>query len=107
MARDLATMTVSAGAEEKKIEQRLEKMRVEGFTRRFWGKDHTLWTKNAAEAKAVSGYMGWLSSVNDMIDHPEPIEALKEGLAKEGVEQVVLMGMGGSSLAPEVFARTF
>lgn len=86
---------------------RLEKMRTDAFTRRFWAKDATLWSARAEDAKGISGFMGWLGAVDAVLSDRSAIEGLVRGLPKGEFDHVVLMGMGGSSLAPEVFARTF
>jgi len=70
-------------------------------TRRLWARDATLWT-GADEAK----WLDWL----DVIDHQRhampQILAFADEVAREGFTRALLLGMGGSSLAPEVYART-
>lgn len=92
---------------DEKLEATLDRMRVESFTHRLWDKDPTLWSKDPKDAKGISGFMGWLRSIEDLLEHHDAFAALSQAVAKDGIETVLLMGMGGSSLAPEVFARTF
>jgi transaldolase/glucose-6-phosphate isomerase len=99
-----AELSLMSGANAS--EARLEKMRTEAFTRRFWNKDATLWSSRPEDQKAISGFMGWLGAVDNVLADSS-IETLVRGLPKGEIDHVVLMGMGGSSLAPEVFARTF
>ena len=66
--------------------------------------DATLWGA-AAEAEA-SKRLGWVDAVSTSRPLVEEIVALRDVLRAKGVTRVVLAGMGGSSLAPEVIART-
>ncbi|MGH9783553.1 MAG: bifunctional transaldolase/phosoglucose isomerase, partial [Terriglobia bacterium] len=69
--------------------------------RRLWARDATLWT-NADEAE----WLGWL----DVTEDPKNVERFRsvaEDVKAAGFSHVLLLGMGGSSLCPEVLARTF
>lgn len=102
----LAQLAVS-GADDTAVKGRLETLRKEGYVRRMWAHDARLYGASRADDPAVAGFMGWLDVTERMLAHPEPLLKLARELAAEKVESVVLMGMGGSSLAPDVFARTF
>jgi transaldolase / glucose-6-phosphate isomerase len=69
---------------------------------RVWERDPTLWT-GADEAK----WLGWLDEPNRMRERAAELSAFADDVADEGFDAVVLLGMGGSSLAPEVLRRTF
>jgi hypothetical protein len=69
---------------------------------RIWERDPTVWT-GADEAK----WLGWLDEPNRMRERAPETSAFADGVADEGFDAVVLLGMGGSSLAPEVIRRTF
>jgi hypothetical protein len=69
---------------------------------RIWERDPTVWT-GADEAK----WLGWLDEPTRMAERVEDLESFSEEVADEGLDAVVLLGMGGSSLAPEVLRRTF
>ncbi|WP_313821273.1 glucose-6-phosphate isomerase [Citricoccus sp.] len=71
---------------------------------RLDGKDHTLWGP-AAEEEA-SKRLGWMDLFEDSRALIPQIEELRDQLSAEGISRVVLAGMGGSSLAPEVIAAT-
>ncbi|HEY7398267.1 MAG TPA: hypothetical protein VH538_08195 [Gaiellaceae bacterium] len=68
---------------------------------RIWGHDASLWTGNDE-----AGWLGWLDEPSRMAEDVELLEQFVDGLAGE-IDAVVLFGMGGSSLAPEVIRRTF
>ena len=69
---------------------------------RIWERDPTVWT-GADEAK----WLGWLDEPRRMSERVGELESFADSVADEGLDAVVLLGMGGSSLAPEVIRRTF
>jgi transaldolase/glucose-6-phosphate isomerase len=74
------------------------------FGKRLWRGDASLWvTGPAAE---ISDRLGWLRLPESMPARIPAFRAFAEDIRAEGVERVVLLGMGGSSLAPELFQRT-
>ena len=80
----------------------LEDWRAKDKIRRLWARDASLWT-NGDESK----WLGWLDITYDQVAHIAPLQALAEDVKKTGFKYALLLGMGGSSLGPEVLARTF
>lgn len=75
--------------------------------RRFWQKDPTLWKSDVASAEAITGFMGWLESPHSMVARIGQMHGFKRDLMKAGFTHILLMGMGGSSLAPLIFERSY
>ncbi len=71
-------------------------------TARLWRRDASLWT-DADESR----WLGWLSAADDFAREIGELQAFSTELRAEGVRHVLLLGMGGSSLCPEVLAETF
>ncbi|CAN5913123.1 hypothetical protein BH23ACT2_BH23ACT2_10380 [soil metagenome] len=71
---------------------------------RLWAGDHTLWGDDATE---IADRLGWLTVIDDMAADAERLDAVAERAVADGFTHLVVMGMGGSSLFPEVVARTF
>lgn len=69
---------------------------------RIWAKDPSVWT-NDDESK----WLGWLHVVEEQFELTEIYRAFHDDIAQAGFTDVLLMGMGGSSLCPEVLAMTF
>jgi glucose-6-phosphate isomerase len=67
--------------------------------------DPTLWGDAAVSEASIR--LGWIGLPDTSRPLVEPIETLRAELAAEGVDRVVLCGMGGSSLAPEVITATY
>jgi glucose-6-phosphate isomerase len=78
--------------------------RAAGVLRRIWSRDHTVW---ALEPDEISNRLGWLDVHVRMQTQVPGLNAFRADLIKEGFTHALLLGMGGSSLAPELFARTF
>ena len=73
-----------------------------GKVRRLWSRDATLWT-GGDEAS----WLGWLGIADDQLEHFERLEAIARDGREGGFTHALLLGMGGSSLAPEMLARSF
>jgi glucose-6-phosphate isomerase len=71
---------------------------------RLAARDHTLWQDDPTE---VADRLGWLDCPVDMRAALDGLDAFAEASRADGLERVVVLGMGGSSLFPEVLARTF
>ena len=69
---------------------------------RLWERDASLWS-NTDEAD----WLGWLNIVQQSLEQLDTVQSAVRGLLDSGIKQVVLLGMGGSSMAPEVLYETF
>ena len=85
---------------EKQVGEIAEDWRARGNIRRLWQGDKSLWT-NADEDR----WLGWLDSVDD--EAIAGYAAFAQDVKRDGFKDAVLLGMGGSSLGPEVLATTF
>ncbi len=85
---------------QKAVDAELDSWRAQGRIRRLWAKDATLWT-GGDEGKWVN----WLDIAGRELAKADQYKKLAELAAK--FDHVLLLGMGGSSLGPEVFAETF
>jgi transaldolase/glucose-6-phosphate isomerase len=75
---------------------------ADGGTRRLWEKDASLWT-GADEQK----WLGWLDAIDAGRRLLPTLTEIAAGVRRDGFTHALLLGMGGSSLCPEVLARTF
>ena len=87
---------------EKAVVASLESWRHDGNVRRLWAGDARLWT-GSDEAK----WLGWLNIAEEQRKRIGSLASLAEDIRQQGFSHIVLLGMGGSSLGPEVFAETF
>lgn len=71
---------------------------------RLWDKDHTIWKPDPTE---ISNRLGWLTVAEHMRDRAVPLTGFARSISEGQFSHVVLLGMGGSSLGPEVLRATF
>jgi transaldolase/glucose-6-phosphate isomerase len=77
----------------------------ERVARRIWSKDDTLW--GPAGQAEVADRLGWLTAHETYEEEVDDLESFAEEAVRDGFTDTVLLGMGGSSLAPEVLRRSF
>jgi transaldolase/glucose-6-phosphate isomerase len=83
---------------------RLEKDKI---VRRIWDKDATVWKQEATHQQIINSRLGWLDIVNAEPAFYDPLLQLQNDVQARGYSHVLLLGMGGSSLAAEVMRQTF
>jgi glucose-6-phosphate isomerase len=86
------------------LDERLPGLVEARFASRLAAQDDTLWGPDAQPEASIR--LGWVHPAAASRPLVEPILALRDELRAQGVDRVVLAGMGGSSLAPEVITRT-
>src|SRR5262249_13038831 len=84
------------------IKAATRRWRDAGFVRRLWQRDKRVWTAHDEDR-----WLGWLDSVNLGLRSLHDYAAFADEVRREGFTDAVLLGMGGSSLGPEVLATTF
>jgi len=87
---------------EKDVQAALENWRKEGKVRRLWAADASLWTE-ADEAN----WLGWLEIVDKQLKGVAHLQDFADDVRHSGFTDALLLGMGGSSLGPEVLGETF
>ncbi|MFA5889875.1 MAG: glucose-6-phosphate isomerase [Actinomycetota bacterium] len=92
----------SLGALSGAVEERASAAERDDIVARMWRKDHTVWKPSPAE---ISDRLGWLDVVDAMRDRVVDLIAFRNGVLTAGFTHALLLGMGGSSLAPEVMRR--
>ena len=90
---------------EPRVADRVAKAAQDDVARRIWRKDDTLW--GPAGQAEVANRLGWLTILDSMNEDLADLQAFAAEVRDEGTTDVVLLGMGGSSLAPEVIRRSF
>ncbi|MFA6111113.1 MAG: hypothetical protein WDA75_20340, partial [Candidatus Latescibacterota bacterium] len=86
------------------VEAVLARLRRERIVPRILDRDHTVWRDDPTE---ITNRLGWLDSPTAMVLHLPAIREVMAAAVRDGCTHALLLGMGGSSLAPEVFRRVF
>jgi transaldolase/glucose-6-phosphate isomerase len=84
------------------VRESLAEWEAYGKSRRLWARDASLWT-----GKDEAQWLGWLGITNDQLAHIRRLTGITEVAKNAGFTHVVLLGMGGSSLCPDVMRTTF
>ena len=92
MLRDPDVASALAGLEQSQVISRI------------WSGDHTVWKPDPTE---ITDRLEWLTVTDLMREQAPDLEAFAKEVKDEGFRHFVLLGMGGSSLGPEVLRQTF
>jgi len=84
------------------VKTNIDDWRAAGKVRRLWQRDASLWT-----GTDEANWLGWLGITEDQIAHSQKLRQVAEEVKNEGFTDILLLGMGGSSLCPEVLRMTF
>src|SRR4029077_3202826 len=84
------------------VKSEVNNWRAEGKVSRLWERDASLWSDSDE-----GNWLGWLTIADDQLAHLHELTAVAEDARKGGFSHVLLLGMGGSSLCPEVLKMTF
>jgi transaldolase/glucose-6-phosphate isomerase len=94
----------SLGTHEPAVDAALDEMVQDRIIARIWAHDHTVWKPEPTE---ITDRLGWLHIAEAMSEQVPLLESLVDGVIDDGYTDVLVLGMGGSSLAPEVFSKVF
>src|SRR5689334_12410578 len=78
-----------------------------GVVDRIWARDPSLWKEDPLQQKVIRNSLGWLTVAREMIRATGELRNFAEEIRSEGFSHVMVCGMGGSSLCPEVWRRTY
>jgi len=92
------------GAYQANVNAALTQMAEQNVMARIWAHDHTVWKPEPTE---IANRLGWLHIAEAMLENVSRLEELTMAVRADSYSHALLLGMGGSSLAPEVFRITF
>jgi len=86
------------------LETTIQQLTDDNILTRIWQKDYTVWKPDPTE---ISNRLGWLTTIEEMLPLAADLEEMAQVVRDAGFQDVVLLGMGGSSLAPEVLRTSY
>jgi len=98
---------VSANRLREAVAARLKRLAADQTVRSLWNKDLSIWQADNETKARIADRLGWLGSAEAIAPEVEELRRFAKALASGGFTDAALLGMGGSSLAPFVFARVF
>ncbi|HEV3377054.1 MAG TPA: bifunctional transaldolase/phosoglucose isomerase [Thermoleophilaceae bacterium] len=84
---------------------KIEQAESEAVAKRVWQRDESLW--GGPGVPEIGNRLGWLTISEKMLEHAPELNQFVEQVKAEGFTDAVLLGMGGSSLGPEVIRRSY
>lgn len=90
---------------EEGVAARMRRWEEERIGQRLWAKDHTVWTPEPVPE--LTDRLGWLTLPDSMEAELPRLESFAAEARADGIERVFVLGMGGSSLAPDVYSLVF
>jgi transaldolase/glucose-6-phosphate isomerase len=99
-------VSVHLGAHQSKVDEAMQRIEKEKFVERIWKKDAALWKDDDAHKKIIANSLGWLTVAEQMTKVAPELAAFADSV-KGDFDNIVVLGMGGSSLCSEVTRRVF
>lgn len=99
--------SASLGTLQTNVDERLSRLDSEKLAEGIWSGDVTLWPADAKARTEIAQRLGWLQAVETMEGETPRLREFAEEIRSSGFTNAVLLGMGGSSMAPLVFATCF
>ncbi|TAM56329.1 bifunctional transaldolase/phosoglucose isomerase [bacterium] len=100
-------ITCALGYSKGSADQALSRLGENRFDQRLWAHDATLWSNQPAHVKIIENALGWLDAPQALLEHVADLQSFAAEVKAAGLTDAVVLGMGGSSLAPDVFRLTF
>ncbi len=106
LASGAERVALSLGTHKADVDAAIETLAKGDFLKKLWAKDPAPWTTDAKAADIIKHALGWLDVPQHLIEHVPDLLAFAQEM-RAHVAHVVVLGMGGSSLAPDVMGDTF
>ncbi|HET8821273.1 MAG TPA: bifunctional transaldolase/phosoglucose isomerase [Thermoleophilaceae bacterium] len=90
---------------EPAIIERIRRAQADNVAQHIWARDESLW--GGPGVPEIGNRLGWLTISEKMLEHAAELREFAESAKADGLEEAVLLGMGGSSLGPEVIRRSY
>jgi glucose-6-phosphate isomerase len=89
------------------VRDAVDELTASEAVRRLFERDTSMWSDAGDVQRAIAERLGWLDVAGGRPEWSRQLDAFAAGVRDDGIDRIVLAGMGGSSLAPEVFATVF
>ncbi len=107
LGAQLDRVTYSLGAMQSQVDESLKGLNEKNLVRRIWAKDPTVWHQNPEHQQIIRNALGWLTISQEQLPQVARLQTVAKDIQEAGFQHVLLLGMGGSSLCPEVLRMTY
>lgn len=105
MAGRVTSFTITPGPLTQAFDQSCGQLEQLGFAEALWQKRLDRWTPDPAVQQLIANRLGWVNAIDFIDTSRARLIACADAVRRDGLTDIVLMGMGGSSLAPEVLRQ--
>lgn len=99
--------SIQLGPLKERVTEALKELKSQKAIDRLWQKDATLWKNDPKHIQVIQNRLGWLASIDWLLGEVKTLLDFQQKVRLAKFDHAVLLGMGGSSLAPEVLRQTF
>ena len=103
----MTDFSIDPGASAPALDTVFSQLNGDAFADKLWARHTDLWSSDYRVGQAIANRLGWLDGVEFATSQLPRVQAFVRRVRAQRFTDVVLFGMGGSSLAPEVFHRLF
>jgi len=103
----MPSVSIFAGQLQENLNNQFTSFASHSIIKRLWEKDYTVWRSEEAHKKSILNRLGWLNSMDLMKANVDSLISFAVDIKNAGCTHVVVLGMGGSSLCPDVCRATF
>ncbi len=107
LSANIGKQTINFAKAKKEASAAMKSLNEKQYTRRLFAKDPYLWSDDPEQIEEIKIRLGWLDSMEYFLSKSGEIESLVKEVKASKYKYAVVLGMGGSSLCPEVSAATF
>mgnify|MGYP000365567518 CR=1 FL=1 len=107
LGNQLDQVTYAIGEWQSQVDEQLSDMHKKNIVRRVWAKDPSVWHQNPEHQKIIRQALGWMNISQEQLPHIVKLQTVAKDIKDAGFTHVLLLGMGGSSLCPEVLRMTY
>jgi len=100
-------INASLGKYEQLVKTAIKEAEDNDVLNRIWSKDASVWKQDQDHQTIIKNSLGWLTVAGEMLDVADDLSAFADRISAMGFRHVMVCGMGGSSLCPEVLRQTF
>src|SRR6202521_338265 len=97
----------ASGARQAEFESALAALKVKKTISRIWQKDPSVWSDQPEHHQIIANSLGWLTVPRQALQRAAELKAFAQEIREAGFTHAVVLGMGGSSLCPEVLRQSF
>ncbi|MDQ6825746.1 MAG: bifunctional transaldolase/phosoglucose isomerase [Candidatus Eremiobacteraeota bacterium] len=99
-------VTFALGTHQRTVDEALAKLSTNDFLKKMWAKDPSPWSTDPSHEKIIKSALGWLDIPQHMVEEVPGLRTFAKEVAAT-FRHVVVLGMGGSSLAPDIMRESF